>query len=131
MGVHYLLNQLRKKYFILKAYSAVKSIVNQCIHCKRFNSKSIQVNTNQYCEFMVNSKERMFGTLFIDYIGAFTTLINKEKTKTSHFIQMFLEQGYQHSCSNINGHKRFFKCLSKSLLFFQTSSQILIGIHLY
>ncbi len=30
---------------------------------------------------MVNYKERMI-TLFIDYIGPFKTLVNKEKTKT-------------------------------------------------
>ncbi len=81
-GVYYILNQLRRKFFILKAFSSVKNIIRECVHCKRFNARSIKVNSNDYKEFMVNPKQRLYSTLWIDYAGPFQChMTKKEKQK--------------------------------------------------
>ncbi len=81
-GAYFLLNQLRRKYFILKAFSSIKRILKDCVHCKRFNSRSVKVNTNEYRSFMVNARERIFNTVFIDYVGPYYTKIKEIKQKT-------------------------------------------------
>ncbi len=81
-GIYYILNQLRREYFILKAFSAVKQVVKQCVHCKRHNSRSVKVNANEYRSFMVNTKQRLFDTVFIDYAGPIMTKMNGKSQKT-------------------------------------------------
>ncbi len=81
-GTYYILNQLRRRFFILKAYSSVKKIINSCIHCRRFNNRGIKVNANDYPSFMVNTGQKLFETVFIDYAGPYITKLGKERTKT-------------------------------------------------
>ncbi len=70
-GVYFILNQLRRKYFILKPFSSVKKILNECILCRRFNARSIKLNTNDYKPYMVNPKQRLYSTVWLDYAGPF------------------------------------------------------------
>lgn len=81
-GIYYVLNQLRRKYFILKAFSSIKNVVKNCIHCRRFNARATKVNCNDYREFMVNTKQRLFSTMYIDYVGPFVCKVGKVKQKT-------------------------------------------------
>ncbi len=81
-GVYFVLNQLRRRFFILKAFSSVKRVIQNCIHCRRFNARPIKVNTNKYPEFMINTKQRLFATTFVDYVGPYITLFGKVRTKT-------------------------------------------------
>ncbi len=81
-GLYYILNQLRRKYFILRAFSSVKKILLTCSHCRRFNSRPIKVNTNDYRSFMVNPKQQIFATTYIDYAGPYMTRIGDVKQKT-------------------------------------------------
>ena len=41
-GSNYVLTQLRRKYFLLKGYSAVKSVLSSCIKCKKHHGQPMQ-----------------------------------------------------------------------------------------
>ena len=81
-GTYYILHQVKPKYFILKAYSAVKEVIRTCYHCKRFNSRAIKTNVNDYKEWYINPNRRFFSHCFVDYFGPYFTKYGKEKTKT-------------------------------------------------
>ena len=81
-GAYYLLHKIKPIYFILKAFSTVKRILEDCVHCKRFNSRPIKVNTNQYTDWNVNVTQRFFSVCFIDYFGPYITELGNVKTKT-------------------------------------------------
>ena len=81
-GTYYILHQLRSNYFILKAYSAVKQVLNKCYHCRRFNARPVKVNVNDYKEWNINPVRRFFSHCFVDYFGPYTTKYGGEKVKT-------------------------------------------------
>ena len=53
-GCYNVLTHLRKKFYVLKPYSMVKSVLNSCVTCKRSNSRSVKLTQNSYREFRVN-----------------------------------------------------------------------------
>ena len=65
-GTYYRLHKLKQQYFILKAFSAVKEVIEKCFHCKRFNSRPVKVNTNDYKEWHANPPQRCFSHCFVD-----------------------------------------------------------------
>ena len=81
-GTYYTLHKLRNHYFIIKAYSAVKSVISQCLHCRRMNARTIQSNTNAYRNFTLNPPQTLFAFCYLDYAGPFFTYYGGNKTKT-------------------------------------------------
>lgn len=81
-GSYYLLHKLKSIYFIIKAYSTVKKVLTNCFHCKRFNSRPIQVNANDYKEWIINPIKQFFSVCFIDYFGPYVTNFGDQKVKT-------------------------------------------------
>ena len=80
-GVYYLLNQLKRRYSILKAYSAVRKVLKECYHCKRFNSRPIKSNANCYRDWNVNPTGRIFSTCFVDCFGPYYVRYGENKVK--------------------------------------------------
>lgn len=81
-GIYYILNQLRRRFFVLKAFSSIKNVVINCVHCRRFNARPTKLNSSEYKSFMVNPRHRMFATVFLDYAGPFYTRMGENKQKT-------------------------------------------------
>ncbi|XP_068224565.1 uncharacterized protein [Palaemon carinicauda] len=81
-GTYYVLHKLKPAFFLLKGFSTVKKVVNECYHCKRFNSRPVKVNANDYREWNVNPIKRFFSVCFIDYFGPYFTRYGSDKVKT-------------------------------------------------
>ncbi len=107
-GIYQVLNLIRKKYFILKAFSAVKSILKECTHCKRFNSRATKVNANDYKDFLVEQKQHLYSTCYVDYFGPFTTLMGKESIKTYCVLFKCIWSKSLNVEVVFSGHKGFF-----------------------
>ena len=50
-GVYSVLANLRKSYWIPSYFTVVKRVLRDCVHCKRFNSRSIKLNQSPYRDF--------------------------------------------------------------------------------
>ena len=70
-GCYSVLTELRRNYYIPKHFSTVKKVLKECIHCRRFNNRSINLNQNAYREFRSDPPTVPFSTIFIDYLGPF------------------------------------------------------------
>ena len=81
-GTYYLLHKIKPQYFIVKAFSAVKEVISKCYHCKRFNSRPVKVNANDYKEWHANPVQKFFSHCFVDYFGPYFTWYGSEKVKT-------------------------------------------------
>ena len=80
-GCYTMLNELRKVYYIPSYFSLVKHTIKSCIHCKRFNARSIKLNQNAYRDFRVDPPQIPFANLFLDYNGPFKVNIDKMTQK--------------------------------------------------
>ena len=80
-GYYAILNELRKVYYIPSYFSIVKKVIKQCIHCKRFNLRTIKLNQNTYRDFRVAPPQVPFANLFMDYIGPFNVKLNNTTQK--------------------------------------------------
>ena len=84
-GIYKILNLLRKEFYIPSAYSVVKSIVNSCVFCKRFNGRPVKINQNSYREFRVNPSHHPFRDIALDHVGPFTV-----KNSIGHCSKIYL-----------------------------------------
>ncbi|XP_068243236.1 uncharacterized protein [Palaemon carinicauda] len=75
-GSYAVLTELRRNYFIPKHFSTVKKALKQCVHCRRFNSRSIKLNQNSYRDFRCNPPNVPFANIFIDYLGPFSVKVS-------------------------------------------------------
>ena len=80
-GCYSVLAELRNSYYIPHQFSAVKKVLNQCIHCKRFNAKTIKLNQGGYREFRSNPPKTPFANIFIDHLGPFFVTEKNKKIK--------------------------------------------------
>ena len=80
-GLYTLLSQLRKEFWIPKYFSTVKKIIKNCIICRRYNNRPIQVSQNDYREFRFEPSKIPFGYVFLDYCGPFMVKINNAISK--------------------------------------------------
>ena len=74
--VYKILAALRKEFYVPKAYSTIKSIINACLLCKRLYGRGMLVNTNAYPDFRINPGTRPFTTVMIDTIGPYDIVDN-------------------------------------------------------
>ena len=80
-GIYNVLTQLRKKFYIPCCFSVVKKILKNCIHCKRYNARTIKLNQSSYRDFRLMPKETPFATIALDYAGPYRVRVNNEITK--------------------------------------------------
>ena len=80
-GVYSVLTELRRQYWISKCFSTVKKILKCCIHCRRFNNRTLKLNQNAYRDFRLTPSNIPFSNIFIDHIGPFFVENSKVKTK--------------------------------------------------
>ena len=71
-GIYGLLNDLRKEFWILQYYSAVKEVIKHCVWCKRLNARTIKTNVNAYKEYRIDPDSIPFRDIMIDHMGPFS-----------------------------------------------------------
>ena len=80
-GCYSVLAQLRKQFFFPKHFSTVKKCLKSCVHCRRFNARSIKLNQSHYREFRTEPPQVPFANIFIDHLGPFTVKKNAKNEK--------------------------------------------------
>ena len=80
-GVYSVLAQLRKNFWIPCCFSTVQKVLRSCIHCRRFNKRTIKLNQSSYQELRLNPTEIPFSTVYADYIGPYTVGVGDVKSK--------------------------------------------------
>ena len=83
-GIYGVLNEMRKKYWISACFSQVKKVLNQCVHCKRFNGRTVKTNQSMYREFRLAPPNIPYSTIAIDYAGPY--LVNAPTGKTKVYV---------------------------------------------
>ena len=76
-----MLNYLRKEFWILNYYSAVKEAIKDCVWCKRVNARTIRINTNAYRDFRVEPDSIPFRDIMIDHMGPFVVKMSGKNEK--------------------------------------------------
>ncbi|XP_068225202.1 uncharacterized protein [Palaemon carinicauda] len=80
-GCYSVLTELRRYYYIPKHFSVVKKALKQCIHCRRFNNRTIKLNQNSYRVFRSDPPRVPFANVFVDYLGPFNVKNEKATQK--------------------------------------------------
>ena len=80
-GLYSVLNEVRKKYWIPSCFSVVKSVLRQCVVCRRYNSRTVKLNQSSYRDVRLNPSTIPFSNIFLDYIGPFNVKLNSVKVK--------------------------------------------------
>ena len=80
-GIYTILKELRTRFWVPHCFSKVKKIIKQCVNCKRFNNRPLNVNQSPYRIERVNPIEIPFAQIYIDYLGPFHVSCNKQKSK--------------------------------------------------
>ena len=80
-GCYSVLAELRKCFFVSKPFSTVKKCLNKCVHCKRFNARTIKLNQNSYRDFRSSPPKVPFANIFIDHLGPITVKKNSQNEK--------------------------------------------------
>ena len=70
-GIYSCLSALKKEYWIPNIFSTVKKVVKLCVHCRRFNERTVKLNQSPYREFRMEPDTQPFSNIFIDYLGPF------------------------------------------------------------
>ena len=68
-GSNYVLTQLRRKYFLLKGYSAVKSVLKSCIECKKHHGQPMQQVMGDLPKERTDVTKPPFTYVGVDYFG--------------------------------------------------------------
>ena len=68
-GLYCTLRELRKTFWLPRGFSTVRTILRQCVTCKRVNERPLKLNQSSYREFRSNPIKIPFSTVFLDYIG--------------------------------------------------------------
>ena len=80
-GKYPVLSEMKKNYYVPKIFSKVKGVLKQCYHCKRFHTKTVQINQAPYREFRVSPSIVPFRFLFLDHFGPYNVKFNGEVKK--------------------------------------------------
>ena len=70
-GVYNVLTELRKKYWLPCSFSVVKKVLKICVHCKRFNARTIKLNQSGYRDFRLTPNNVPFSYIALDYAGPY------------------------------------------------------------
>ena len=80
-GCYAVLSKIRHTFYIPKHFSTIKKILKTCVHCRRFNNRTFQLNQNVYREFRSDPPSIPFSNVFIDYLGPFTVKRGSDSQK--------------------------------------------------
>ena len=80
-GCYSILQEIRKTIWVPKLFSLVKRIVRNCVGCKRYNQKPIQLNQSSYREFRLDPSNIPFRNIFLDFMGPFSVKLNADVKK--------------------------------------------------
>ena len=80
-GCYTVLSHLRKRFWILNFYSLVRSVLKECLVCKRHNGKTVKLNQNYYRERQVCPPKIPFRFMYLDYLGPFNIKTGNSKVK--------------------------------------------------
>lgn len=69
IGVYSVLKELRKDFWVLKGFSAVRKVIKDCIICRKFNELPIKLNQNSYRQFRLDPPRIPFAYVFLDHLG--------------------------------------------------------------
>ena len=80
-GINYVLSSIRNKFWIVKGRQRVKSRINKCITCKRYQARPISMPTvAQFPKFRVEDSSP-FKVCGVDYTGPFNVKHSQELHK--------------------------------------------------
>ncbi|XP_044753725.1 uncharacterized protein LOC123313086 [Coccinella septempunctata] len=80
-GIETILNELRQKYWILNARSALKSVLKMCNKCKRERSKPAPPLMGQIPDVRLKKGNRAFVNTGMDYFGPIMVKIGRRTEK--------------------------------------------------
>ena len=80
-GCYSVLSLLKKQFYIPKVFSAVKKLLQKCIHCARVNRNTVKLNQNSYKEFRLNPPEIPYRYCFMDHLGPYYIKDSDKKVK--------------------------------------------------
>ena len=80
-GIYCILTEIRKYYWLPSCFSTVKKAIKNCVHCKRFNGRTVKLNQSGYRDFRLTPRNLPFSTIAIDYAGPYRTKICNETRK--------------------------------------------------
>ena len=70
VGSNHVLSLLRRKYYVLKAYSSVKSVLSDCVECKKHHGKPAEQQMAHLPKERVDASEKPpFTFVGVDYFG--------------------------------------------------------------
>jgi len=80
-GVYNILSHLRKQFWVIHFFSAVKSVLKKCIQCRRFNARPIKLNQSSYRQFRAAPPSEPFKVIYVDYLGPFSIKLDDRRRK--------------------------------------------------
>ena len=80
-GIYSILAEFRKMFYVPCCFSVIKNVIKTCVHCKRFNARTIKNNQGPYRNFRIAPNDRHFSTVALDYAGPFRVKVNSEVVK--------------------------------------------------
>ena len=81
LGTYSCLTALRKEYWIPRIFSLVKRVIRGCVHCRRFNERTIKLSQNSYKDYRLEPNSIPFSEVFIDYIGPYFIKVGAQREK--------------------------------------------------
>ncbi|XP_052747990.1 uncharacterized protein LOC128200047 [Galleria mellonella] len=76
-----ILNELRQKFWILRARSTIRSVVNTCLQCRRWKGKTINPKTGDLPSHRLDHHKRPFTHVGLDYFGPIIITIHRRHEK--------------------------------------------------
>ena len=80
-GCYSVLAEFRKQFFVTKPFSTIKKCLKRCVHCKRFNARTVKLNQSSYRDFRANPPKVPFANVFVDHLGPINVKKNGESAK--------------------------------------------------
>lgn len=80
-GVYSLLAEIRTKFWIPHRFSTVKRVLKKCIHCKRYNERTLKLNQSDYRDFRLCPENIPYANIFVDFMGPFQVNMSGNKVK--------------------------------------------------
>ena len=80
-GVYSILAQIKKQFYVAKFFITVKKILNECIHCRKQNARTIKINQSHYRDFRESPASIPYRNIFLDHFGPFLVKQGSEKVK--------------------------------------------------
>jgi hypothetical protein len=83
------INQLRRKYWILKTREAVREWENTCNRCKLVKAKPAKQKMAPIPEFRLKQPQHAFSKCGIDFAGPYYTKQGRGKTRNKRYLAVF------------------------------------------